>query len=432
MFIQAGKYLESLQQKPSVFWIDTLCVPVGDDITLPSVKGRNTGVVKSRELRKAAIRRMAEIYRNADRVLVLDAGLVGRVFNRLEKLMRVATCSWLRRLWTLQEACLAGSSLFFQFEDSAVPVMDLISPTPKYVDRHDLSNWCEGAGAQSLAPLVATGQVLKANPGSSVGTVDRQEAFERLLGLLSLRSTSKCEDEALCLAMILGMDVAQIYDIKGAPRRMRKIFEAIGEMDPQVLFTSGPRLKEEGFRWAPESFLSRPNGHDTLVSGGDQISKEVVATQRAQDEETPGGETPGGDTWPVACYRPGEEEPYGLFVLTECTKSTLDEDNGKLPDIGLLPDVELAVLWLNPSDAFSAIAKSQMGVLVWIDGEVEGGEALLVHYLCRVEGTRADGRSDVDNYDEWYEGLELGVTGCAITSQGARMWRLGLERHNTL
>ena len=61
-------------------------------------------------------------------------------------------------------------------------------------------------------------------------------------------------------------------------------------------------------------------------------------------------------TWPVACHKPGEQEPYALFVLTECTQSTLEEDNGNLPNVP--QDTELAVLWLDPSAAFSDETKN--------------------------------------------------------------------------
>ena len=61
-----------------------------------------------------------------------------------------------------------------------------------------------------------------------------------------------------------------------------------------------------------------------------------------------------------------------------------------------------------------------MGVLARI--EVEEGGALLVHHLCRVEGTRADGRLDEDSYEDWNEGLELGFVARAIAFQGASLW----------
>lgn len=129
--------------------------------------------------------------------------------------------------------------------------MDFIAPTTKHTDRHKLSDWCQTSGIRGLALVVATGTALKANPQGSISFLDRQKIFERLLSLLSRRSKSKCEDEAVCLSAVLGIDRARIYNVGGSPHRMSKFFEAMGVMDPQVLFTSGPRLQGVGYRWRP-------------------------------------------------------------------------------------------------------------------------------------------------------------------------------------
>lgn len=81
------------------FWIDTLCVPV-----------------KSIEGRKAAIRKMHEMYKHAESVLLLDRSLQecsGKA-SPTECLIRIAMSSWSSRLWTLQEAALARN-IYFDF-----------------------------------------------------------------------------------------------------------------------------------------------------------------------------------------------------------------------------------------------------------------------------------------------------------------------------
>lgn len=76
-----------------------------------------------------ALQRIADVYRNATHVLVLDSALTqfeaeGR--HPAELLLRVFACSpWMRRLWTLQEAALA-KNLYIQFKDKAVSTMTLI------------------------------------------------------------------------------------------------------------------------------------------------------------------------------------------------------------------------------------------------------------------------------------------------------------------
>ena len=54
-----------LPGKPPAFWIDSLCIP------------------KQHDLRKAAIRLMGDTYKNADRVLVLDASI--RVLAQIKR-----------------------------------------------------------------------------------------------------------------------------------------------------------------------------------------------------------------------------------------------------------------------------------------------------------------------------------------------------------
>lgn len=69
------------------FWLDTLCVPLEP------------------ESRKIAISGMKRVYEFADKVLVLDSTLIDAPFDMGidEITMRVATCTWTTRLWTLQE-----------------------------------------------------------------------------------------------------------------------------------------------------------------------------------------------------------------------------------------------------------------------------------------------------------------------------------------
>lgn len=82
------------------FWMDTLCVPVGDE---------------NREIRQEAINKMAAVYAGASHVLVLDRELQqlklgSRPFR--EHLGYMICCTWAGRSWTFQEGCLANSCYF--------------------------------------------------------------------------------------------------------------------------------------------------------------------------------------------------------------------------------------------------------------------------------------------------------------------------------
>lgn len=74
--------------EPYRLWIDTLCCPVDPDDKLISLQ------------------RIADVYRKADHVLVLDTTLTAVKYedtHAAELLVRTFLCSpWMRRLWTLQ------------------------------------------------------------------------------------------------------------------------------------------------------------------------------------------------------------------------------------------------------------------------------------------------------------------------------------------
>ena len=84
------------------FWIDTLCIPLTPNV-----------------IRKKAIMKMQDVYRQSAAVLVLDAGLMQHScpLDPLEVLVRVQTSDWSRRLWTYQEAALPPR-IHFQFQDT--------------------------------------------------------------------------------------------------------------------------------------------------------------------------------------------------------------------------------------------------------------------------------------------------------------------------
>lgn len=89
------------RDKCTPFWVDTLCVPVGEAY---------------REERSRAIAMMKETHERAYQVLVLDAeletysmqcGTDANSSSVAEAMMRIFLSGWMRRLWTLQEGVLA-------------------------------------------------------------------------------------------------------------------------------------------------------------------------------------------------------------------------------------------------------------------------------------------------------------------------------------
>lgn len=102
------KYVNALYPQalhPIAFWIDTISVPLRKD------------------LRRIAIWRMAETYKAADKVLVIDDWLLQTDFtgNASLDLLKVKSCDWAKRLWTLQESLLTQRDQLY-FQSSTVPV----------------------------------------------------------------------------------------------------------------------------------------------------------------------------------------------------------------------------------------------------------------------------------------------------------------------
>ena len=88
--------------------------------------------------------------------------------------------------------------------------------------------------------------------------VDR--AFNSLTRALEFRTTSKREDEAICVASILGLEVKGIVETKTAEQRMCILYSQIKTMPASILFHLSKRL-QDGFRWAPRTLLGPKYGY---------------------------------------------------------------------------------------------------------------------------------------------------------------------------
>ncbi|KAL7917205.1 hypothetical protein ACQKWADRAFT_307353 [Trichoderma austrokoningii] len=246
-------------------WMDTLCIPVAEEL---------------KEYRKRAIRLLGRTYTKAVGVLVLDRELSHFESSKasiLELAIRVICCGWLKRLWTLQEASLAIKAdgidtLYIQMADG-----------PAYWNRRSK---CFESGPSDPEPAPH-----RVNPlsfpvkdektdlvyGLHLETVmqDRlpsireiQEPrfgtrFQSIMNAVQNRSTSKREDEPICMASLLGLDLQQILDARDADERMMKFYRILHEIPKAVVFADFgiPDFLSRNFtmapyRWAPRSLLS--------------------------------------------------------------------------------------------------------------------------------------------------------------------------------
>lgn len=214
------------------FWMDALCVP------------------KDRQLRKHAIGLMSHTYRQATVILVLDAGIrscSSRVASE-EKLLRVLVSGWMQRLWTLQEGLLAHK-LVFEFSDGLVS-LDKLVPELRCVSIADMVY-------NTLATKIFDLSLYQRSRRGSF-----EFSFTDVIRSLRSRTTSKTEDEAVAIAGLLNLDAAKL---SGVPpdQRMKEFLLGIENLPKDIILSSGVKLQEPGFRWAPETFL-RNFGHTTF------------------------------------------------------------------------------------------------------------------------------------------------------------------------
>ncbi|OCL05977.1 hypothetical protein AOQ84DRAFT_412145 [Glonium stellatum] len=112
------------KSRPTLFWMDTLCIPVGDD-------------AKAQELKNRAINQMAFIYSMASQVLILDSALqLSRIggLQKSELLARINYSGWMGRCWTLQEGALTPFC-YFQCADGA---LNPLAHFPQWLEDEDL------------------------------------------------------------------------------------------------------------------------------------------------------------------------------------------------------------------------------------------------------------------------------------------------------
>lgn len=327
-------YDESL--RPVSFWIDTICVPL------------------ERESRNQAIRRMGKTYQEADNVLVLDSWLMRSPCNEYGELnmLQVKCCTWTQRLWTLQECMIARTgALYFRTAKGNVHTRDMYEPERlgvKEVIESIIGTQQDSlkAGFEKeadlllrLATLLGTNDLDDVSFGKdsptdpklrrlSIGlrgwtmssfiwtegsrffhnlhhprtrydrsgrrTASRPYLVTNDLILIGYsmrnRSTSRLEDEPVCLATLLGQDVGAILDESDVRERMKIVVSRLGLAAKDILFFHAQRIDEDGFRWAPASFLAHgreyspatvvhPSSVGTVTPAGLKLKLDALAVK---------------------------------------------------------------------------------------------------------------------------------------------------------
>lgn len=230
-------------EKQVPIWIDSLCVPVSPD-----------------ELHSLAMQHMREPYQQAMHVLVLDSYLQSTNsmdLAPLEIFARIQCCSWMQRLWTLQEGRL-GKSVFFKFADGMVSLNAVSKAHFSFLP-------CIPARASHM-PEGDIINFFTATNGNEHLNIMELDAFEAknilaIRDVLKSRSVSVGSDEPQCLASLMCLDLKCIMSVP-VTERMKCFWSLVPKVPAGLIYSKAPKkLKAPGFRWAPSSFLGSSPEH---------------------------------------------------------------------------------------------------------------------------------------------------------------------------
>ena len=281
-----------------LFWIDTLCVPA-----------------KESEIKSAALAMMEDTYREASIVLVVDAGLKSLPTTTtppFQLAISMAASKWWTRLWTLQEGLFA-KALYFQFSDAA------LSPTDVVQRSHNHFSNLPGVPPWDMETMFVRDALSEAQELSLSRL--RSNSGRHVLDQVSWRFTTRQADETICLAILLELPVSTLAQLDPDPRVRMKAFILMQRFFPtSVLFGRGnpeEHFKDEGFRWAPCSFLTRTVGPSVYENMFDPrwIGKEDSVETAYADEEGLHVQSFGFQLDLRNCKAKPSKEPIACLVL---------------------------------------------------------------------------------------------------------------------
>ena len=192
---------------------------------------------------------MRSIYQDALQVLALDSGLLSYSCSApsLELCVRLKLSTWMRRLWTFQEAILP-KEVHVRFSDGARTLQDIAQSLQR--DEYDNRGHIYRRYGQLWHTFF--------DPFITKTKGDLIARFKATWKQLQWRSTTYQSDETICLATLLGLDVSNILEFpwEDKEQRMISFLRQMETLPILFAFQPPPRLETCGFRWAPASFLN--------------------------------------------------------------------------------------------------------------------------------------------------------------------------------
>ena len=216
------------EDQPQYFWIDTLCVPL-----------------EPKNLRKEAIKNMRSVYSKATGVLVLDSALMQSTMDSCEeeRLARITCSTWIRRMWTLHEAAISRVT-YFQFSGEPVIIIDEPPPAP---GGNPFAQWYDNE-VRYYSHLFEFNWWKR-----TIGATEVQR-IRYVFRALKSRSTSHVEDQPICLAILLDLNLNELMEVTES-HRMGKLWSMCRQLPAAILFLPGKKLADENLGWAPASCM---------------------------------------------------------------------------------------------------------------------------------------------------------------------------------
>lgn len=101
------------------------------------------------------------------------------------------------------------------------------------------------------APGHGTFEVLESREAHKLDFRERAEVFTAISG----RNSSWIEDEAICLAIVLDLELGKLYQTM--PSKRMEVLVRMWDSVPRALpFVPGPGMEQQGLKWMPRSLLN--------------------------------------------------------------------------------------------------------------------------------------------------------------------------------
>lgn len=249
-------------ESPVHVWMDTFCVPVAPI-----------------EAREQAIVNMRDVYAKASAILILDRTLEAArdPHDNLECMLRLSICDWTTRLWTLQEGKLARSVFVQSGSGAPGHLWKMLAASPVHSSEGSRRWSAVQPGLNRLWERVENRLMdfftdrrrpvaLKlgedslddepnAHPFPPHG-MNREHAIfvSNIWNILGLRETSKEDDENVCIATLLDLDVQRLLSHSGSSQKKDLLLQLV-YFPAVALSYDYMTMSDEGFAWAPRYFV---------------------------------------------------------------------------------------------------------------------------------------------------------------------------------